>query len=78
MMADSWNLNFVPSHSNATHSGPVRDLLTYELPNQPSAEELRRLRLSVKTRNTNKEDAKAKERYGNLSKRIKVSFSGLL
>ncbi|KAE9390092.1 hypothetical protein BT96DRAFT_1024724 [Gymnopus androsaceus JB14] len=69
MISEGWN--FVSSQHTTHGPGPIKDLLTYELPTQPSAEELRRLRLSVRTRNTKKEDAKAKERYGNLSQRVK-------
>ncbi|KAJ4474320.1 hypothetical protein J3R30DRAFT_658808 [Lentinula aciculospora] len=53
-----------------THGpGPAKDLVTYDLPVQPNTEELRRLRLSVKTRNAKKEETK--ERYGNLSQRVR-------
>lgn len=60
---------------NVAHGpGPVKDLLTYDLPLQPNAEELRRLRSSLKARIVKKEDAKTRERYGNFSQRVKVSF----
>ncbi|KAJ3901092.1 hypothetical protein F5879DRAFT_924901 [Lentinula edodes] len=57
---------------NVAHGpGPVKDLLTYDLPLQPNAEELRRLRSSLKARIVKKEDAKTRERYGNFSQRVK-------
>ncbi|KAJ3794821.1 hypothetical protein GGU11DRAFT_272738 [Lentinula aff. detonsa] len=55
-----------------THGpGHAKDLLTYDLPLQPNVEELRRLRSSVRTRNMKREEAKARERYGNLSQRAR-------
>ncbi|KAJ3889096.1 hypothetical protein GG344DRAFT_79106 [Lentinula edodes] len=64
---------------NVAHGpGPVKDLLTYDLPLQPNAEELRRLRSSLKARIVKKEDAKTRERYGNFSQRVKSKRSSRL
>ncbi|KAJ3866510.1 hypothetical protein EV359DRAFT_62277 [Lentinula novae-zelandiae] len=64
---------------NVAHGpGPVKDLLTYDLPLQPNAEELRRLRSSLQARIVKKEDAKTRERYGNFSQRVKSKRSSRL
>ncbi|KAF9062992.1 hypothetical protein BDP27DRAFT_1335820 [Rhodocollybia butyracea] len=59
--------------SRIDEPGPVEDSLTYELPVQPSADELRRLRAAVRPRssNTKKNDVKAKERYGSMRMKTK-------
>ncbi|KAJ3849871.1 hypothetical protein EV368DRAFT_85102 [Lentinula lateritia] len=60
---------------NVAHGpGPVKDLLTYDLPLQPNAEELRQLRSSLRARTAKKEDAKTRERYGNFSQRVKPTL----
>ncbi|KIK57380.1 hypothetical protein GYMLUDRAFT_247024 [Collybiopsis luxurians FD-317 M1] len=59
------------SQSESRGPGPAKDLLTYPLPVQPSADELWRLRSSIRTRNIKRDDAKARERYGNLVQRVK-------
>ncbi|KAJ3926938.1 MAG: hypothetical protein NXY57DRAFT_1042839 [Lentinula lateritia] len=66
------------SQNVARGPGPVKDLLTYDLPLQPNAEELRRLRSSLKARIVKKEDAKTRERYGNFSQRVKSKRSSRL
>ncbi|KAJ3828644.1 hypothetical protein F5880DRAFT_839222 [Lentinula raphanica] len=71
-LQDYMPLSSTRSQGETHGPGPAKDILTYDLPLQPNAEELRRLRTSVRARNVKREEAKTRERYGNLSQRVKL------
>ncbi|KAJ3714249.1 hypothetical protein C8R42DRAFT_683502 [Lentinula raphanica] len=78
-LQDSMPLPLTRSQGETHGPGPGKDILTYDLPSQPNAEDLRRLRTSVRTRNVKREEAKTRERHGNLSQRVmskRLSLNG--
>ncbi|KAJ3964436.1 hypothetical protein EV361DRAFT_60822 [Lentinula raphanica] len=70
-LQDSMPLPLTRSQGETHGPGPGKDILTYDLPSQPNAEDLRRLRTSVRTRNVKRDEAKTRERHGNLSQRVR-------